>query len=55
MKPNGTVNLPLIGPILFGGRTPSQIVKELNLKMKPYFIKPKAAIKLIDRNGDDLP
>jgi len=37
IKDDGTINLPLIGPVKAAGKTPSELQKEIQEKYKPFY------------------
>jgi len=54
VRPDGYISVPLVGDVLAGKRTPSQIARDTETKLLQYIRTPKVSIIVEELNSDEF-
>lgn len=54
VRPDGKVSLPLIGDVVVGGFTPTQVARDIEKKLKSYIRSPNVAVILTALNSHEF-
>lgn len=53
VRPDGRISIPLVGEVLAGGRTPSQVAQEITQSLSNYIRDPQVAVILTGLNSHE--
>ena len=54
IRPDGRISLPLVGDVLAAGKTPDELAKEIEKKLRAYVRNPKVTVILTNLQGHEF-
>ena len=53
VRPDGMISVPLVGDVVAGGRTPSEVAKAITTAMAAYVVEPQVTVILTELHGHE--